>query len=272
MPSQIAGNLILDQYIVLDSADAPLTGMTVPTDVSLTLYRQSGVVMVAASETMAWAEIGTTGVYYYSFTPQQSGLYVLYIRELNVNSGLRQNIARYEVFAAGAIATPSYANAFCAESDVERYLLQPIDGTTKPSDTQVASWAEGGAAALMSLMAGLGSSITPTTVTAGSRLEKLLREANAIKAALDATVAQVFGTSASKTDKAQALLEMWESYYGKYVSGEWVPGFIGAEISSNTVSLSTNHTLSGDTLARTPDIGEQDIGWEGGGIRMRDLF
>ena len=271
MPSQVAGNLVLDTYVVLDLNDAPLTGMLSPADVTLTLLRQSGSAMVAASETVTWLEIGATGRYYFSFTPTQTGLYVLHLAEVDALTALRQQIFRYEVLAAGAVATPSYANAFCAESDVERYLLQPIDTPTKPNDTQVATWAEGRAAALMSLMAGLGSAITPSTVTAGSRLEKLLREGNAVGAALDATIAQVFGTSASKTDKAEALLNLWVDYYGGPMPGFVTAkvGMIEAEITQNTVSLSTNHTLSGDTLPRDNSNPPTDVGAQ---VTMRDVY
>ena len=269
MPSQVAGNLVLGYWTVLDANFLPLTGMVVPTDVTLALHRQSGSVMIAASEVISWAEIGVTGRYYFAFTPTNTGLYVLELQEVEPISLLRNQPFQYEVLAAGATFAPSYANAFCAETDVERYLLQTIDSTTKPNDTQVAGWAQGRADALESLMAGLGAAVTPSTVTAGSRLEGLLREANAVGAALDATIAQVFGTSGSKTDKAEALLALWESYYGKYVAGEWTPGIIGMEIQQSTVSLATSHVLSGDTTARASENAPQDVGLQ---IRMSDTF
>jgi hypothetical protein len=270
MPSQVAGNLVLDSYTVLDGMDVPLTGMTSPADVALTLYRQSGVTMIAAAETVAWAEIGASGTYYFSFTPTATGLYMLRLVELNVNTALRQSAFRYDVLASGAQFAPSYANAFCAESDVERYLLQPIDTTTKPNDTTVAGWAQGRADALESLCAGLGLAITPSTVTAGSRLEGLLREANAIGAAMDATVAQVFGTAGAKTDKAEALQAKWVEYYGGPLPGfvTKVVGLIEAEIKANSVSLSTNHTLSGDTLPRDNSNPPRDVGAQ---VTMTDV-
>jgi len=82
MPSAVAGNLVLDQWTVRDPVAAPLTGMTVPADVTLTLTRQSGGVVVAAVEVIAWAEVGVTGTYYFSFTPQNSGLYILSLDEV----------------------------------------------------------------------------------------------------------------------------------------------------------------------------------------------
>ena len=266
----LAGNAVLDSYIVLDLAtDAPLTGMTYPADVSLTLYRQSGTVMAAAAEVISWAEVGATGTYYFSFTPAQTGFYFLYLRELNVLTALRHSTFRYEVLAAGAAFAPSYANAFCAETDVERYLNQNIDGTTSPSDTAAAGWAQGRADVLESICAGLGNPVTPLTVTSGSRLEGLLREANAIGAAMDYRMAQAFKTGSAKTEHVEALLALWESYVGAYDGGEFRPGSIVTELKQNIVSMATSHVLSGDTTARTDEGGPQDIGLQ---VRMGDLY
>lgn len=269
MPSQVAGNLVIDYYRVLDQNDAPLTGMLVPADVTLSLYRQSGGVLIAASEVVSWTEIGATGSYFFTFTPQFTGLYLLYLVEVDALTGLRQRDFRYDILAAGAVFAPSYANAFCAETDVERYLLQQIDSTTKPNDTQVAGWAQGRADVLESLCAGLGSTVTPLTVAAGSRLEGLLREANAIGAALDCTVAQTFKTGEVQTTKILSLISAWEAYCGKYINGELVGGYILIEISQNTVSLATNHTLSGDTIARDNSNPPHDVGAQ---VGMDDVY
>ena len=268
MPSQVAGNLVLDQWTVLDGNSDPLTGMLVPADVTLTLLRQSGSTMIAASETVAWTEIGVTGRYYLSFTPQNTGLYVLILREIDGNTQQRVYEFRYDVLAAGATFAPSYANAFCAETDVERYLNQQIDSTTSPNDTAAAGWAEGRADALESLCAALGNPVTPATITAG-RLQGLLREANSIGAAMDYRMAQAFKTGAAKTEHVEALLEMWESYVGKYVNGKMQPGTIAMEITSNLASLATSHVLSGDTTARADEAAPQDVGLQ---IRMTDLY
>lgn len=269
MPSYVAGNLALRTYIVLDLSDNPLTGMLSPADVTLTLFRQSGSTMIAASEVVSWAEIGTTGTYYIGFTPTNSGQYVLYLREIDAATALRQQLFEYDVLAAGATFAPSYANAFCAETDVERYLLQDITSSTKPNDTQVAGWAQGAADVLESLCAGLGKTVTPSTVEAGSRLEGMLREANAIKAALDARGAQAFSTGSSRIENVDHLQEKWEFYYGKYVSGEFVQGAIGNEVAQNSVSLATNHTLSGDTIPRDNSNPPQDVGSQ---ITMGDVY
>jgi len=96
---------------------------------------------------VTWTEIGSSGTYFFNFTPTVTGLYVLTITSLNSGSGVGSDGAsvpfRYEVLAAGAVNTPSFANAFCGLSDVMRYLLQNIDATTKADDTQTASLCRG---------------------------------------------------------------------------------------------------------------------------------
>lgn len=239
----VTGNVVVDGYTVLDVNDAALTGVTSPAGITLTLQRQSGSTMIAASETVSWAEIGVTGRYYFSFTPQNSGLYILWTEELHASSALRKKEFRYEVVAAGATLSATYANAFCAESDIERWIQAGIDSTTRPNDTEAAAFAEMRAAVLMSLLASLGYTVTPSTVTSGGRLEDLLREANAIGAALDYTVAQQFGRGPSLSERAERLQDLWDQYFGSDV----YEGHLRIEVSGNLVSLSTDHILSGDT-------------------------
>jgi hypothetical protein len=270
MPSAVAGNLVLDSWTVRDPVAAPLTGMAVPTHVTLALKRQSGSAMVAATESIAWTEIGSSGTYYFSFTPENTGLYLLILDEVGAATMQRKGVEfRWEVAAAGAVFAPSYANAFCSESDLERWLQQAISATSQPSDVQAGGFAESRAAVLMSLCAGLGYAVTPATVAAGSRLENLLREANAVGAAMDFTMAQSFMRAASKTERATILLDVWESYVGRWVAGKLLPGIIGMEITANAVSLATSHVLSGDTTARASENAPQDIGVM---IRMDEDF
>lgn len=272
MPSATAGNLVLDSWTVRDPAGAPLTGQVVPTHVILTLRRQSGATMIAATEVIAWAEIGTTGIYYFSFTPLNTGLYLLILDEVGAATAGRRGIEfRWEVASAGSVSAPSYQNAFCAETDIERWLQQSITGTTQPSDTEATAFAESRAAVLMALCARLGNPVTPPTVTAGSRLEDLLREANSIGAALDYTIAQTFKTGASKTDRIVTLISAWSAYAGGPQEGFVTEriGYIEYEIRGNLASLATSHTLSGDTTPRADDGAPQDAGLQ---VRMTDVY
>src|SRR5262245_56513134 len=185
--SYTAGSTILASFTILDAVTGlPKSGMTVAGgDVTFLLHRQSGVAMIAASETVTMTEIGVTGTYSIVFTPQNTGLYILQIHELNVGTFQRwYKFPDYTVVTAGSIFAPSWANAFCAETDVERWLQTGIDATTNPSDAETPAFAESRAAILMSLCASLGLAVTPSNVSSYSRLQDLLREANAIGTAL----------------------------------------------------------------------------------------
>lgn len=257
----IAGNLALGYWTVLDANFAPLTGMLVPGDVTLTLHRQSGSTMVVASEPVAWAEVGTTGRYYFSFTPTNTGLYVLELQELEPTSLLRNQPFDFDVFAVGVISAPTYADAYCSEADIERRINAPISASTIPDDLQAASFAVGRASILTSLCAGLGVTVTPATVAASyPRLENLLREANDIGAALDYLMAQTRSSTPFKVgeDRSAFLRDMWEEFTRAK------DGILAMEIRSNLVSLSTDHILSGDTLAAPSSGPPTDIGIQTG--------
>lgn len=256
----VSGNIIVDQWTVRDGNNDPLTGMLVPGDVTLTLLRQSAGVMVAASETVSWAEIGATGQYYLSFTPLNTGYYRLNLREIDPASQLRTWPFEYDVFASGAAFAASYSNAFCSEADIERWLQQAISASSAPSDTQAAAFAEARAALLMSLCARYGFTATPGAVT--GRIEDMLRESNAIGAAMDYTIAQSFGSQPTRTERAEVLLGLWNGYFGYDNSTGHILGTLEYELRGNLASLATNHILSGDTAAATVGAAPTDEGMQ----------
>jgi hypothetical protein len=247
MSFYVVNNIIVDAWTVLDLNSLPLTGVTSPAGVTLVLQRQSGAHMIAAAEAVTWTEVGATGRYDISFTPLNSGLYVLYGLETHASSMGRTFEFRWYVVTAGAVFSPSFTNAFCALSDIERWTQTGIDSTTQPNDTEAAAFAEARAAVLASLCAKWGFAVTPATVTAGSRLEDMLREANAIGAALDYTIAQQFARSPNLSDRAERLQLRWLEYVGNLESG--LIGILETEVAGNLSSLATDHIISGDTLA-----------------------
>lgn len=267
MSDIVLGDTIVRGYTIWDTSNDPLTGMTAPTDVVFYLHRESSGTMVAASETVTLTEIGSTGHYYISFTPENTGAYRLQVEELNASTNMSIFAWDFVVHAAGAVFLPSYSNAFCAESDIERWLQQTISSTTAPDDTETAGFAETRAAILMSICARFGLTITPSTVTSGSRLEDILREANAIGAAMDYTMAQQFGKAVSLSDRWARLRDLWMEYVGTPTDSN--PGYLILEVQGNLASLATDHIISGDTNAypegSTPT--SQPIG-----IGMGDLF
>lgn len=266
----IIGTTIRWPWTILDLNSDPLTGMTSPAAITFTLFRDSGTAIVAASEIVSFAESATAGTYQVSFTPQNSGLYTLQLKELNVNSLQRTYRQDFMAQSAGAVFAPSYANAFCSESDIERRLGLQISSTTSPNDMEAPGYAEARAAYLMAVCARLGFPVTPLTVTSGSRMEDLLREANAIGAAIDFLVAQGKYATPLEPGKVGSLQSLWEQAVGYYANnGNWIDGAVTMEISGNQVSLATSHVLSGDTTARAAENAPQDVGLQ---IRMGDLY
>lgn len=269
----VAGNVIRELYLYLDNQGAPAGGMTSPADVTLNLFQDTGAgfALVGGNAgtgiTVSWAAVsGSTGYYTVSYTPTSNGAFVLEVIEINASaSGARWKFPQ-EVTASGAVFVPSYSNAFCSEGDIERWLQQPITSSSKPTDTETAAFAENRATMLMSLCARLGFTVTPSTVTSGSRLQDLLREANAIGAAMDYTIAQSFGTGPSKTGRAEWLEGLWKGYFGS--TSEEIVGILEMEIGGNLASLATDHILSGDTIAATVTT-PTDLGIQ---VTMGDIF
>jgi hypothetical protein len=131
---------------------------------------------------------------------------------------------------------------------VERWIQQAITSSTKPSSNEAAGFAEGCSAVLMSMCSRLGFAVTPMTVTNGSRLQDVLREAAAIGTALEYTMAATFGTGPSKTERIDYLEKWWDRYCGYYVGSHWMPGYIEIEVRGNLSSFTTDYIQSGDTL------------------------
>jgi hypothetical protein len=268
----VAGNAVHELWLYLDGTGAPKGGMASPADVTLKLFKASGASFAISGETVTWSAVsGQTGYYDIAYTPNGGGFYKLDLEELNADSQFRRWSFTQEVLAAGSVFLPSLADAFCAESDVERWLQQPIDSSTSPSDSDSAAFCVNRAACLMSLCARLNFAVTPTTVTTGSRLQTILRDANAIWAALDYTAAQILGIQPSKTERFEYFRSLLFDYIGGVINGKEVPGLIENDIVPNLApSLATNHILSGDTQAAPAGSPPVDLGV--GPLTMGDTF
>ena len=269
MSDIILGDVVVRGYTVWDLNNNPLTGMVETTDILFTLHRQSGSAMVAASEDVVLTEIGATGHYSIVFTPVNLGAYRLTLEEINVNTGLQIVAWDFNVLPAGAVFLPSFVNAFCAESDIERYLGRTISATTNPTATQAAGFAEEIAAILSSIASKRGHAVTPLTVVAGSRLEDILRAANAIGAARFYVEAQQLGISPNTSVQFDRLTMLWEEYVRPGNGKDIPPGYLIEEIKGNLASLSTDHILSGDTLANPEGSPPTSLPI---GVTMGDLF
>ena len=155
----------------------------------------------------------------------------------------------------------SFANAYCAETDVERYLQFAIEATSKPTSDEAGDFGEGRATVLTSLCSAWGKAVA-VGATSGN-LTIMLREANAIGAALDYILGQEQGESPSTSDKIEHLQDQWVNYVGDPGDKNAPPGWLEQEIKGNLSALAINHILSGDTSSRpvdSPTPVEADIG------------
>ena len=132
--SFVAGNAIVDFWEALDWDRVPITGLDSPTDFVMNMIRETGTTGVAAGEVITLVEIGVTGRYSFSFTPENAGLYKLYFVEQAGAVRLRTWTYSFEVVSAGSVFAPAFANAFCAETDLERWIQQAITSTSNPSE------------------------------------------------------------------------------------------------------------------------------------------
>lgn len=151
----------------------------------------------------------------------------------------------------------SYANSYCLETDVERWTQILIDGTTHPTSTESGDFAEERASLLSALCTAWGFTVTPATISVGSRLEDLLRRANAIGTALDCTLVQQFRQSPSKSDRADMLESLWVEMVG---DSDFI-GTIQIEVTTNlSAGLASSHIISGDMVAATTGTAPTDAG------------
>ncbi len=272
--SFVVSEEIVNLWTILDTATppVPVTGMATPADITFTLHRETGSTMEVATESITFAELGSTGHYSIAFTPDQQGTYVLQLIEVDAATAQRSHrFATMDVVAAGAVLTPTFVNAYCSQADISRWVQHVLSSATNPDLTEATAFAEIRANVLSSLVTGWGLATTPASVASGSRLALMLREANAIGAALDYVVSQEFGRSPNLTERFQRLEALWFQYVG--VSGPKQSAFTGwleNEVKANNVALASDHVISGDTAARvadTPTPSEGDIG-----VGMEDLY
>jgi hypothetical protein len=250
----VAGNIVREIWLYLDAAGAPKGSMASPGDVTLGLFRStSGGAFVAASETVTWAAVGgQTGYYDISYTPESGALYRLYLNETNADSLFRRWSFTHEVLAAGAAFTPSLANAFCSEADVERWTQLAFDTTSKPTSAEVAAFCQSRASEIRALVAAEGWIIAPSTVVPGPIEEDMLRECNAVGAAADSYLAKFVDVDPSQTAHAVALQQEYERRLERLIAyAEKIAGgdFIRSPMTSGEVTLKDETTITDAGLA-----------------------
>ena len=237
---------VILHWTVLDFNNAPKTGVTDPADVTLTLRRQSGSTMIAAAETVVWAEDGVTGHYYITFTPVNVGLYHLNLQETVQGSQLRDYLWDFNVQTAGAVFVPAFSECYCSEADVERWTQLDFSATSRPTSSQVAAFCEARAAEITDKAARNGVTITPSTITAGSVIEDLARELNAVGAGVDSFMSKFISVAPAQTDKTTLLREEWDRRCTAFIEHAWSLGAGGmaTHISSGEVTLPSESNIT----------------------------
>jgi hypothetical protein len=255
----IVGGLIEFYFRVLDTSNNPVTsGATFNTDLFLDAVTTGEVVTITHL---------ADGVHRGTFTPLSAGTYFCAVLELAfANSKRDRHEFTFDVASAGTTFAASYANAFCAQSDIESATGSTYGAATEPSATQVAAFAQQVASALTAICFGVGKTLTPaggsapidTSTTVGKNLSDMMRTANALGAAELAVIAAYRGAVPSEAmDRANLFYEQFVRYAGGVhpLTKAKVTGLICetllAAFQNEQVSRSETHVSSGSVSAWT---------------------
>lgn len=169
-------------------------------DFSLTLLRDEGSGYVSAPETVVFSELiaPNLGTAQFAVDPNGAFNYQLWVDELHVDSFQRAGILfEFVAISAGSIFLPTFDNAYCSQADVEREMQHQIfDSASKPTDMDVAAWAEIEANRITAMLQLREFNTAPATIAADdSKLEMMVRHYNSLKVALNATRAGNYGVN-----------------------------------------------------------------------------
>lgn len=217
----IVGEVVRRQHTVINLLGAHPTGLLI-SDFTIALYLDG----VAATETVTLSDLGS-GNYEFLFTPLSPGIYTFFGTEgaFANSQGLSFNDAWITVLTE-AVFTPSPANAFCAVTDVERYMTQNFSSTSSPTDMDVLGWMEELARRLTAKCEVAGHRVTPAGGNAplsglppDTELEAMLRAANALGVAVMACNGGYLGVPPADSDRGS-------TFYAEYLKlmGGLVPG------------------------------------------------
>lgn len=107
--------------------------------------------------------------------------------------------------------------AFATIEDVHRWVQTPIEPDTTPSDTDAQAFLDDRAAQLIVLCNRFGVTVdpnNPTTFAQPPGLARMLNTANCMGAALDFTMAQVFGLAPAHTERLTFFAARWRDLTG----------------------------------------------------------
>jgi hypothetical protein len=257
----VTGSTIRLVWTILDQNGDPLTGMHSPADVSFRLHRSSLNGTVASGEAVSMVEVAASpGTYEITFVPLATGLYTLQLRELNASTLFQQYRFPTDVFSAGSEALPTFDDAFCSQSDVERFMQLSVDSTTDPSADDVALFAAGRAKEMQGLLAAAGWTVSPATIVADSVEQGILREVNAVGAAGDAWLAKDRDDAPAASEHGRKLLDEYEIRLTRAVDfGRKMLGtsLIASPMTEGEVTLRTETAVDDTGLQEAITMGQE---------------
>ena len=221
-----------------DDDDAALTGLAGNMTATLTRFPTS-TTSEAATEVVAIAEIGATGLYTFIYTPTLAYLYI--IRVLESSLALEFN---FEDNVLAAATTATATDAFCVEADVVAVVQLTPDYTTGtiPTEAEVLQFMKQRAAQVYSWMVEKVGASAPgpasfslsidTGTDIGSALESACRQANCVGAAADALEASGASSQPARTERINELFA--DFFAAKDIIQALVEVYAGASFSTAT--------------------------------------
>lgn len=198
----------------LGSANTGLSGNMSDT---LTYYEDADT-SAAATESVSIAEIGSSGDYSITYTPESAGTYKLKVTESSLVLE-----AWFEDLVTDAPSSATSDDAYCSEADVVAFAQFASDftGTTTPTETQVLNFMLMRAAEIYSWLRSVMGDSAPgptnyatsidTSTDAGLALSRNCRLANAVAAAMDALEAAGAMDAPARSDRVAELGVMYAS-------------------------------------------------------------
>lgn len=211
--------------------------------------------------------VGATGRYGFHLTPLQAADYEVQIQCTAVGAEAKTYSYQFDVVTAGAEFTPTYDDAFCAETDIKRQSGMQFSATSRPTSSDVAGFARLRAAEIMAQLAEQGIVITPdvgaapidTSSQRGVILRDNVRLANALGAAMDAVDAAYMGIEPTRSEKARDIEKQYRAllkatvamaataYSTSRVLTPYSEGEVAAyETPSGTTAVGIPFTMEGD--------------------------
>lgn len=256
---------ILHVWEIKDAGGNAVTGLAGNMTATLTRFPTTSS-SESATESVAIAEIGSTGFYAITYTPTKAYTYKCRITE----SSLYLEYS-FEDDVDDAPSAASATNAYCTEADVVAFAqMGDYTTTTTPTEAQVLGFMQMRAAQVYSTLARYMGADTPgpsaysttidTSTDAGLALSLATRLANALGAAMDAVEAAGAGEAPSQSTRVQ---ELGTAFEGALSSLRWLAlSYVGwANRSSTHISTGEMSTRTTSSTATEAFVYDEETSW-----------